>query len=210
MIPDLDWVADLRGDGEAHHHALGALHTVLRRVARREAARRVGTHGLAGPELDDLAEQAADDALVSVLRRLEDFRGESRFTTWACKFVVLEVSSKIGRHVWRRDGVQLGAQAWERLPARLGNGPEQVAESRAMVRCVTKAVEDVLTPHQRRIFAAIVVDGVPLDTLAVRFNTNRNAIYKTMFDARTRLRAHLEAQGFWATDNRATDGRDQP
>ncbi len=202
MIPDLDWVGDLRGVGEAHHHALGALHTLLRRVARREAARRVGMHGLAGPELDDLAEQAADDALVSVLRRLEDFRGESRFTTWACKFVVLEVSTKIGRHVWRRDGVQLDAQAWEQLPARLGNGPEQVAESRAMVVSVRQAVEDVLTPHQRRVFAAIVIDGVPLDTVVVRFDTNRNAIYKTMYDARARLRRHLEAQGFWATDGK--------
>lgn len=202
MIPDLDWVNDLRGGGEAHHHALGALHTLLRRVARREAARRVGTHGLAGPELDDLAEQAADDALVSVLRRLEDFRGESRFTTWACKFAVLEVSTKIGRHVWRRDGVQLDAQAWERLPARLGNGPAQVAEARAMVTCVTRAVQEVLTPHQRRVFAAIVIDGVPLDALATHLNTSRNAIYKTMFDARTKLRRHLEAQGYWTTNGR--------
>ncbi len=191
------WVRDLGGDGAAHHEAVRALHTLLRRVGRREAARRAGTYGLGGRELEDLAEQAADDAVVAVLRRLDDFRGESRFTTWACKFVVLGVSTTVGRHVWRRDGVHLDGAAWERLPARLGAGPEEVAESRELVAVVTRAVAQVLTEHQRRVFAALVIDGVPLDALTVELGTNRNAVYKTMFDARRKLRRHLEAEGLW-------------
>lgn len=189
------WLEELAGTGHTRDQAVRDLHALLRRVSRREAARRAGTHGLAGPELDDLADQAADDALVAVLRRLEDFRGDSRFTTWACKFAVLEVSTKVGRHVWRRHGVQLRDAAWERLPQRLGAGPEEVAESQEMVRAVTAAVEATLTPHQRRVFCALVIQGVPLDALTVELGSTRNAIYKTMFDTRRKLRLHLEAQG---------------
>lgn len=200
-----DWARELGAAGSASEEAMRAdavrdLHQLLRRVSRREAARRRGTHGLAGRELDDLAEQAADDAVVSVLRRLGDFRGESRFTTWACKFAVLEVSAKIGRHVWRTHRVPLGETGWDRLPQRLGAGPAEVAESRDLVRAVTAAVEAVLTTHQRRVFVALVIDGVPLDALTVELDTNRNAVYKTMFDARRKLRAHLEQQGYLPSD----------
>ncbi|MEO7844376.1 MAG: sigma-70 family RNA polymerase sigma factor [Nocardioides sp.] len=194
------WLTEL-SDPDRHDDAVVRLHELLLRIARSECSRRADTHGLHGPELDDLAHQAAADALISITARLDDFRGESRFTTWAFKFVVFEVSSKVTRHAWRRSPLQLDDEGWERLPARLGanaNSPEALVEAREMVDAAQLAIQSVLTPHQRRVFLAVAVEGVPLDVLVERFDTNRNAIYKTMFDARRKIRAQLVTNGYLA------------
>ena len=102
------WLLALGGAGPARERALARLHGLLLRIARAELGRRAGRHPITGPELDDLAHQSADDALLAVTAKLGQFRGESRFTTWAYKFVVLEVSSKLGRHFWQRPAVVLG------------------------------------------------------------------------------------------------------
>lgn len=186
--------------GPVYDDAVVRLHALMLRMARAEAHRRSGWHGIQGPELDDIADQAADDAVVSILRKVDGFRGESRFTTWACAFVIREVSTKFGRHAWRRDGIQLDDDAWDRMPSGVGNSPESVAEARELVRSVRHAVTHTLTEHQRRVFVAIVVSGIPLDVLVVELKTNRNAIYKTLFDARRKVRAHLEAHGLLDAD----------
>ena len=191
-----DWVADLTSGGPGHDAAIVELHGLLLRVARAEAGRRVGWHGIRGTELDDLAHQAADDAVVSILRRLGDFRGESRFTTWAIAFVIREVSTKFARHAWRRDAVRLADEAWEQLPAALGTGPEAMLESRALVDAVRAAVDAQLSPYQRAVFVALVLNGAQLEGLAAELGTTRNALYQTMFDARRKLRRHLEAHGY--------------
>lgn len=172
------------------------LHAMLLRVARSEAARRSGTNGITGPELDDIAHQAADDATLSVLRKVAGFRGESRFTTWAYTFAVYEVSNKIGRHVWRRDGVRLDTEAWELLPDRLGASPDEEVQARELAAMVRAAVDAELTTYQRRVFVAIVLHGTPLDALALELETTRNALYKTMFDARRKLRTYLATNGY--------------
>lgn len=172
------------------------LHTLMVRVAHAESARRAGLNGITGIELEDLADQAADDATVSVMRKIGEFRGESRFTTWAYKFAVYEVAHKFGRHAWRRRQVQLDDASWQVLPGRLGNQPEDLAASKELVLAVRRAVEQELTPHQRDVFVAIIVHGVPLDALVAELGSNRNAIYKTLFDARRKLRAHLVTHGY--------------
>jgi RNA polymerase sigma-70 factor, ECF subfamily len=191
-----DWLAGLGGSGPARDRALAQLHQLLLRVARSELARRAGRHPITGPELDDLAHQSADDALVAITAKLPEFRGESRFTTWAYKFAVLEVSSKLGRHFWQRPAVALDAADWERLPDRFGVSPADYAERRDLIAAVQHAVEEELTERQRRVFIAIVVDGIPLDALVVRLGSSRNVLYKTMFDARRKLRAALVANGY--------------
>jgi RNA polymerase sigma-70 factor, ECF subfamily len=150
------------------------------------------------PELDDLAHQAADDALMAVIAKLGHFRGESRFTTWAYKFAVLEVSAKLGRHFWQRPATILDAGQWDRLPDRLGLRPDDAAEQHDLLAALRGAVDEQLTDHQRRVFTAIVVDGVPLDALVVQLGSSRNALYKTMFDARRKLRAALVANRYLA------------
>jgi RNA polymerase sigma-70 factor (ECF subfamily) len=197
MDPDSRaWVDDLTSAGEVRDQAIARLHRLMLKMARAEAQRRTGWHGIRGAELDDLADQAADDAVVSILRKVTDFRGDSRFTTWACAFAIHEVSGKFGRHVWRRDGVQLDEGDWDQVPAHLGGDPEAVQESRELVEALRAAVDSQLTALQRRVFVALVVDGVPLDVLAVELGSNRNALYKTMFDARRKLRACLVTHGY--------------
>lgn len=176
--------------------ALARLHQLLLRVARAELRRRRRPAGVEGREQDDLAHQAADDALLAITSKLDRFRGESRFTTWAYKFAILEVSAKLGRHYWRDPPAQMGVDAWERIPDRFGVDPTRHAEYRELAAALRQAVTEALTERQRRVFVALVVDGVPLDALAVELGSTRNAIYKMMFDARRKIRAHLVAHGY--------------
>jgi RNA polymerase sigma-70 factor, ECF subfamily len=198
-VPDPEtvrWLAELSGSGAARADALARLHGMLLRIARAELNRRAGRNPVTGPELDDLAHQSADDALLAIIAKLGQFRGESRFTTWAYRFVVLEVSGKLGRHFWQRPAAALDTGDWERLPDRFGINPADLAERREFIAAVRRAVEEDLTDRQRQVFTAIVVDGIPLDALVVRLGSSRNALYKTMFDARRKLRLVLAANGY--------------
>ena len=191
-----EWLRALAGAGPGRDAALARLHGLLVRIARGEVARRGPRLRITGPELDDLAYQAAADALLAITGKLGQFRGESRFTTWAYKFVIFEVSAKIGRHFWRNPAVPLDAEDWDRLPGRFGFEPAQEAEWRDLLAAMRRAVDTELTPRQRAVFVAVVVNDVPLDTLAADLASSRNAIYKMMFDARRKLRAALAADGF--------------
>jgi len=190
------WLRVLAVTGPQREAALARLHEMLLRIAQREVRRRGPRLRIAGPELEDLAYQAAADALMAITGKLGQFRGESRFTTWAYRFVIFEVSAKLGRHFWRRPDVPLEAEDWDRLPDRFGFEPAQESERRDLLAALRRAVDTELTPRQREVFVAIVLNGVPLDALAVRLGSNRNAIYKMMFDARRKLRAALAANGY--------------
>lgn len=195
-----DWVTELTGTGSVREQAVADLHALLLRVARREAFRRRAALGIDGPELDDLAHQAAADAMVAIIAKVREFRGESRFTTWAYKFVLLELANKIGRHFWRRRTWPMEQEDWDRLPDRFGLRPEDQAEWRDLVAALRRAVDDELTEHQRTIFSALVLGGVPADALADKLGTTRNALYKALFDARRKLRANLVANGYLTLD----------
>jgi RNA polymerase sigma-70 factor (ECF subfamily) len=199
-MPDAEsagWISALSGGGLEREACLARLHDLLIRVALRELRRREAASWIGGPELDDLAYQAAADAMLAILAKLDTFRGESRFTTWAYRFVVLEVSSKLGRHFWRQHpAASLDVEDWDQLPDRFGVDPGDHAERAEMIAAVTLAVEQVLTAHQRRLFVAVVVNDVPLDAVVSRLGLNRNAVYKTVFDARRKIRAFLVANGY--------------
>jgi RNA polymerase sigma-70 factor (ECF subfamily) len=194
------WLAGLRSVGPLHDATLVRLHELLVRVATSEARRRSPHLGIAGPELDDLAHQAAADAMVNVLAKVDEFRGESRFTTWACKFAIFETATKLGRHFWRHPTTPMDAEDWDRLPDRFGLDPAEASEWGALVTALRAAVDRDLTAHQRRIFVAIVLNGVPLDALVAELGSNRNAIYKALFDARRKLRASLVDNGLLARE----------
>jgi RNA polymerase sigma-70 factor (ECF subfamily) len=186
----VDWPRVLAsGERDA---AYARLHPVLLRFARRELSRR---SWIAGPELDDLAHQATADALVAIHRRLGEFRGESRFLTWAYKFVLFEVAKKSGRHFWRTPHTPMDAEDWDRLPDRFGLDPSRESEWRELLAALQRAVDEVLTEHQRRVFVARILNDVPLDALAEELGSSRNAIYKTLYDARRKLREQLAAGG---------------
>jgi RNA polymerase sigma-70 factor, ECF subfamily len=195
-----EWVRVLGAAGGDRERGASRLHAVLLRAARAETSRRAGRLRISGPELDDIAHQAAADALVAVLGKLDQFRGESRFTTWAYKFVVFEVSGKIGRHFWRNAPVSWDAEDWSLLPDRFALDPAHETQWRALVDGVHAAVERDLTEHQRRIFVALVLNAVPLDALVAELGSNRNAVYKSLFDARRKVRASLVSNGYLDDD----------
>jgi RNA polymerase sigma-70 factor (ECF subfamily) len=193
---DAESAAWLRGLRDERETTVARLHQLLLGVALAEVRRRAPRLRISGPELEDVAHQAAGDAVVAILAKVGDFRNESRFTTWAYRFVVLEISSKLGRHFWRRDGVRLDVEAWEQLPGRFGLDPADRAEWEELIAALRRAVDEQLSAHQRRLFVALVLNGVPLDALVVELDSNRNAIYKALFDARRKLRASLVADGY--------------
>jgi RNA polymerase sigma-70 factor, ECF subfamily len=195
-----EWLGALASRGEQREAALARLHEMLLRIAQRECRRRGPRLRITGPELDDLAYQAAADALVAITRKLGQFRGDSRFTTWAYKFVIFEVSDKVGRHFWRNPGVPLDAEDWDRLPDQFGFEPAREAEWRDLLAALRRAVDTELSPRQRQVFVAIVVNAVPLDALVIELGSSRGAIYKMMFDARRKLRAALAANGYMDHD----------
>ena len=189
------WLDDLRGGGATKDEAVARLHALLLRAARFEVARRRPTlPHLRGDELDDIALEAADDALMSVLRRLDDFRGASRFTTWAYKFALLEAAVKLRKRAWQGREVPLEPEAWS-LFSSAGIAPDMEAEQAELLATLQHAIEDVLTPHQRRVLVALALNGVPIDVLADRLDTSRGALYKTLHDARRKLRRHLDECG---------------
>jgi RNA polymerase sigma-70 factor (ECF subfamily) len=189
------WLRDLRSQGAARDEALTRLHALLVRAARFEVARRrPSLPHLRGDELDDIALEAADDAMMSVLRRLDDFRGASRFTTWVYKFALLEAAVKLRKRAWQGREVPLEPETWS-LFASEGLQPAAEAEQNELLATLQGAIEEVLTPHQRRVLVALAVNGVPIDVLAERLQSTRGALYKTLHDARRKLRKHLDERG---------------
>ncbi|HEV8686830.1 MAG TPA: sigma-70 family RNA polymerase sigma factor [Gaiellaceae bacterium] len=200
-----EWLRGLRADGAVREDAVARLHGLLLRAARFEVARRRPTlPHLRGNELDDIATEAADDALMSVLKRLDDFRGASRFTTWVYKFALLEAAVKLRKRAWQGREVPLEPESWS-LFSSTGLEPDAEAEQSELLSTLQSAIEDVLTPHQRQVLVALALNGVPIDVLAERLSTNRGALYKTLHDARRKLRKHLRECGLaldtWLEEN---------
>lgn len=188
------WVARLGCSGAERDAATAELHGLLLRAARFEIRRRQAVFpNLSGADLDDLAWQSADDALMSILRRLSDYRGRSRFTTWACKFAIVEAGAKVRRHAWRAREFPLTPESWQ-IMADQAPGPHQHAEARDLLETLREEIQR-LTARQRQVFVAITLNDVPIDVLADRLNTTRGALYKTLHDARRNLKAALAARG---------------
>jgi RNA polymerase sigma-70 factor (ECF subfamily) len=190
-----EWLRDLQGNGAAREHATARLHALLIRVARGEASRRRATlPGRAIEDVDDLCVQAASDALMAVLAKLGTYRGTARFTTWACKFAIFETSTRLRRHAWRQRKVELDNTIWDRLPD-AATPVLQRLEIDQLIVALHRAVDDHLTERQRFIFQSVTMDDVPIDVLAERLGTSRGAIYKTLHDARAKLRRVLIEAG---------------
>ena len=190
-----EWLRTLRAHGAERDEALRRLHELLLRAARFEVGRRrrLLPH-LRGSDFDDLAQQAADDALVSVLARLDSFRGASRFTTWAYKFALLEAAVKLRKRAWQGREIPLERASWSAF-ASDAVGAEAGLEQRELLDALRHAITHELTPHQRNVLVALALNEVPIDVLAERLGTTRGALYKTLHDARRALRRHLAAAG---------------
>lgn len=189
------WAAALRATGPAHDEAVGALYELLAREARSEIRRRWANLGYADDDaVDELATQAAYDALLAVLSQLDGYRGDSRFTTWACKFAILEAGARARRRAWHRRDVVLDSDSWKRLaaPAERADASPPHAE---LLAALADGIDAGLTHHQRCVLVALAIDRVPIDVLAERLNTTRGALYATLHDARRQLRNLLDDRG---------------
>ena len=192
----IDWVGALSAPGPQHELAMRELHQLLVRAARTQVLRMRGMLGGAGIDVvEELAQQAADEAMVSLLAKLGTFEGRSRFTTWAFKFGILHAATAVRQRAWAGRDVPLGFAELMTDPT---PGPQEYAESHELVLAVRDAVLTGLTPHQRRVVVALLVDEVPIDVLAQRLGATRNALYKTLHDARVRIRAELRRSGHLA------------
>mgnify|MGYP003287435635 CR=1 FL=1 len=194
--PDRAWVSALRAPGPKRDEAIARLQNLLVRAARHEVSRRhAALSHVRGEELDDLALQAADDALVAVLAKLDDYRGASRFTTWAYKFALLEAGVRLRRRAWQEREVVLEPDAWPRQ-ADIGESPQSQTETSELLQALKGSIASCLTTHQREVLVALALNGVPIDVFAERLGTTRGALYKTLHDARRKLRSDLAKRGF--------------
>jgi len=190
------WLDRLAATGARRDEAVVELHALLLRAARFEVdRRRTALPHLRGGDQEDLAQQSADDALLAVLSKLGEFRGESRFTTWAYKFALLEAAVKVRRRAWQRREIPQEEAAWSVLADRASSAGSP-AEDAELFGAIREEIENSLTDRQREVLVAVTLNDVPIDVLAERLATTRGALYKTLHDARHKLRSALAQRGF--------------
>ncbi|HET9163297.1 MAG TPA: sigma-70 family RNA polymerase sigma factor [Solirubrobacterales bacterium] len=185
------WIERLT-PGSPHLEAgIEELRSLLLKGARLEVNRcRAALPHLWGDDYDDLAQQSADDALLAVLRKLDGFRGESRFTTWAYKFALLEAAATVRSRAWQGREIPTEPDSWTRF-ASCGSTAQEDLEMKELFAALKEAITTDLSAHQRVVLVSVALNDVPVDVLAARLNTSRGAIYKTMHDARQKLRAAI-------------------
>jgi RNA polymerase sigma-70 factor, ECF subfamily len=187
------WLDALHSRATRRDEAIARLHALLVHEARFEVSRRAASLSHpSGVDLEDLAVQAADDAVIAILAKLDQFRGESLFTTWARRFVQREAPAKIRR--WRGGARELPSELefeCRRLWPADDASPLERTAAKESVRTLARLIAEDLTPRQRRVLIALAIDGVPPDALARRLGTSTGALYKTLHQARRKLRARL-------------------
>lgn len=197
------WLDELRSDDEPTQTA--ALEDLRKRLQRSIyfylSQDRSDLRGLATQELQQMAEDLAQDATLRVIDNMDKFRGESRFTTWANKIAVRLAISDLRRARYKDFSLDELTADGELLPisSRIASSaeptPEKVTERDDVMEKIELAFKEALTERQYQALVAVALRGVPMDVVAERMDTNRNALYKLIHDARRKLKAHLESQG---------------
>ncbi|MEO5608515.1 MAG: sigma-70 family RNA polymerase sigma factor [Ornithinibacter sp.] len=197
-----DWVAALATPGPAQDDAMRRLHALMVRAAAHQVWRMRSALPDPSPHaVDDLANQAADEAMTALLGKLHTFEGRSRFSTWAFKFAILQAATEVRRIQWQHREVELRDLE---LQAPAHAAPDKAAEAHDLGSALVRAMRTTLTPHQRRVAIALLIDGVPIDVLADRLGSTRGALYKTVHDVRVRLRAELVTTGHLSSTSSGT------
>ncbi len=194
------WLADLRTDGTGQAAALEDLRLRLKRsILYYLGQERSDLRHLSGQELEQMADDLAQDATLRVMDNLDNFRGESQFTTWANRIAVRLAISDLRRARYKDFSLDDLTADGEILPitsnASSPPSPEKSVEREDVLTRINLALEEALTERQYQALTAVALRGVPMDIVAEQMETNRNALYKLLHDARRKLRAHLEAQG---------------
>jgi RNA polymerase sigma-70 factor (ECF subfamily) len=189
-----DWIAALSG-GADHDAALAELRVAVARGLRYALASKLDV------DLDAVVEDFTQDALMRILDKLDTFRGESLFTTWANKVAVRVALTELRRLRWRDrslEALSTSPDGSPYTPAFLTDpapSPELTTAQQHMYRSVMRLMEEALTERQRSVMRAVLIAGKPIDVLADEMDTNRNALYKLMHDARVRLKRAMADEG---------------
>jgi RNA polymerase sigma-70 factor (ECF subfamily) len=200
------WLQRLRAEGRDRDAAIAELRVLLLRAASFEVRRRCATMSqIRGGDQEDLAQQSAGDAMVAILSKLDDFRGESQFTTWAYKFALYEAAAKMRKLAWQGRELPLEAEDWPQVPDP-GPAPQAEVEMNDLLAAIRQEIESSLTPRQREVLVALTLNEVPIDVLADRLGSTRGALYKTLHDARQKLRAALADRGLIIDGRAEEDG----
>jgi RNA polymerase sigma-70 factor (ECF subfamily) len=198
-----EWLHDLKASGALQEAAIADLRDLLLRAALYFFSRNLGDfRGLSREEITQRAEDCAQDALIAVMNHLSDFRGDSKFSTWAYKFAINMAMMAARRERWK--GVSLDELAssdesnffeWVLQDKSDGVAPEQSAMQAEVQRIIQAVIEHDLTEKQRRVLSLMVFNDVPMDEVVRHLGANRNAIYKMLHDARRKLKSGLQAHG---------------
>lgn len=198
------WLAELTASGSVQDAAITDLRELLLRAALYFFSRNLGDfQGLDRNDILQRAEDCAQDALLAVLDHLSDFRGDSKFSTWAYKFAINIAMMAARRERWKNVSLDELAAAedvtvFERLMLDLSSDitPEQSALQSDVQTIIQDVIAHDLTEKQRQALVLMVMYEVPLDEVVRHFGTNRNAVYKLLHDARRKLKNGLKTSGF--------------
>lgn len=196
-----EWLADLRADDQAQTEAIEDLRQRLKRSIHYYLSQdRSDLRNLSSQELDQMSEDLAQDATLRIIDNIDNFRGESQFTTWANRIAIRLAISDLRRARYKDFSLENLTADGEILPSNSSTttgapSPETAVEREDVLARINLALEESLTERQRQALVAVAIEGVPMDIVAEQLGSNRNALYKLVHDARRKLRAHLESQG---------------
>jgi RNA polymerase sigma-70 factor, ECF subfamily len=196
-----EWLHDLKSHGPEQQAAINDLREYLLRAVLYFFSQNPGDlKHLARAEIEQVAEDLAQDALLTVLKHLDEFRGESKFTTWAYRFAINISLVEARRQRWKNvslDNLISNAQLPDlQFEDENATNPELAAQQEEIWGAVRQVIDRELTPRQREILTALAFEDLPMDLVTERFHTNRNAVYKMLHDARAKLKKSLEERGF--------------
>jgi len=204
MRTNEEWVHDLGDSGAVQEQAIADLRVILLRAVLYLFNRNLNDlRGMGRDEILQLAEDCAQDALIAILRQLPEFRGDSKFTTWAYKFAINIGLTTARRQRWKAVSLDQLSQASDELPLEWAfpdkssdGAPDQSAQQGEIRDVIQQVIEHDLTEKQRHVLTLMVFHEVPMDEVVRRLDTNRNAIYKLLHDARRKLKSGLQSRGF--------------
>ena len=198
------WLNDLSKGGAAQEQAVADLQGILLRAVLYTFNRNLSElSSLARDDTLRLAEDCAQDALIAIMNHLSDFRGDSKFTTWAYKFAINVALTAARRERWRGvslDQLSSAEDSFNFERSRLEKAPGPTLDQSIMQAEVSQIIQDViehdLTEKQRNVLVLMVFNEIPMDEVVRELNTNRNAVYKLLHDARRKLKSRLQSHGF--------------
>jgi RNA polymerase sigma-70 factor, ECF subfamily len=158
------------------------------------------------PRFAPLAEEVTQETLVRVLDRLDTFQGLSQFTTWVQKIAIRFALTELRRKRWENVSLEHLTDGEENPPLvglmmnPQAASPENLVEGKDMMLHVQRIITEELTEKQRQAMMAIAIQGMPLEEVARRMGTNRNALYKLLHDTRLRLKRRLAQEGLTPED----------